>query len=431
MASQPQACGILPAVPLPAPVMSSDPERGVRRCAVVLFESRESLAFDLHSLLQGGAGLAVTLEWFALAPHLGTGVGVSPAEREVLGRIGETLWQPYEAVHAIHPAGVVEGLLAKGLLVTNDGSHAGHYQADEKVRAQHWNPLSAVTHAFSRWDEVNAGDAARASGLKTIRDMVERFGATPPQFHARSNAEQRVALPAPEKTALDALLEQRVTCRNFDASRALDAATLSRVLHRVFGAQAQWEAAPDSFVVKKTSPSGGGLHATEAYLLVRHVDGVAPGLYHYHAGDHALEPIDLDAPDTLGERALRFVAGQHWFAGAPVQVVLAPRFRRSFWKYRNHAKAYRALILDAGHLSQTLYLTATEFGLGAFITAAINEVEIERAFGLDPLEEGPLAVCGFGWRGDVRETVEFDPLNAVWAQASGEPTPAPQAPTPD
>jgi SagB-type dehydrogenase family enzyme len=95
-------------------------------------------------------------------------------------------------------------------------------------------------------------------------------------------------------------------------------------------------------------------------------------------------------------------------------VMPTSRFIRNFWKYRNHAKAYRALILDVGHLSQTLYLAATELGLAAFITAAVNEIDIENAFGLDPLEEGPLAVCGFGLRGPERNEVEFDPLNAVW-----------------
>ena len=98
-------------------------------------------------------------------------------------------------------------------------------------------------------------------------------------------------------------------------------------------------------------------------------------------------------------------------------VIPTSRFRRNFWKYRNHAKAYRALILDVGHLSQTMYLAATELGLAAFITAAINEVDFEQAFGLDPLEEGPLAVCGFGMRAAQRGEVEFDPLNAVWPAA--------------
>ena len=54
-------------------------------------------------------------------------------------------------------------------------------------------------------------------------------------------------------------------------------------------------------------------------------------------------------------------------------------------------------MLDGGHLSQTLHLSAIELGRGAFVTSAFNEVDIERAFGLDPLVDGPLAICCFGW----------------------------------
>ena len=75
---------------------------------------------------------------------------------------------------------------------------------------------------------------------------------------------------------------------------------------------------------------------------------------------------------------------------------------------------YRVCVLDAGHLSQTLFLSATEQGLGAFITAAINEVDIERAFGLVGFVDGPLAVCGFGIRADTMTTAELDPNRQVW-----------------
>ncbi|MGO4780980.1 nitroreductase family protein, partial [Lysobacter sp. 2RAB21] len=85
------------------------------------------------------------------------------------------------------------------------------------------------------------------------------------------------------------------------------------------------------------------------------------------------------------------------------------------------AKAYRALVLDSGHLSQTLYLSATELGLGAFVTSAINEIDIEQAFGLDPLVEGPLAICGFGWRGEHMRTSEFDPTEEVWNKKPKNP----------
>ncbi|MNW17772.1 hypothetical protein D3C71_2170750 [compost metagenome] len=55
------------------------------------------------------------------------------------------------------------------------------------------------------------------------------------------------------------------------------------------------------------------------------------------------------------------------------------------------------------------------------MTSAINEIDIERGFGLDPLVEGPLAVCGFGWRAQRMETTEFDPNEEVWT-----PTPEKQ-----
>jgi putative peptide maturation dehydrogenase len=169
-------------------------------------------------------------------------------------------------------------------------------------------------------------------------------------------------------------------------------------------------------LLKKGVPSAGGLHAVEAYLLIQRVEGIPAGLYHYQPIAHALEPVrELDASEAAS-LARRFVAAQAYYAGAPLQIALVARFERNFWKYRNHAKAYRAVILDAGHLSQALYLAATELDLGAFITAAINEVEIEQAFGLEPMTEGPLAVCGFGVRAQERETVEFDPAHKVWPE---------------
>lgn len=72
------------------------------------------------------------------------------------------------------------------------------------------------------------------------------------------------------------------------------------------------------------------------------------------------------------------------------------------------------MLLDAGHLAQTFALVAAELGLGAFVTAAINEVDMERALGLDGMAEGPLAVLGLGPRAARMDKGEFDPAAAVW-----------------
>jgi SagB-type dehydrogenase family enzyme len=91
-----------------------------------------------------------------------------------------------------------------------------------------------------------------------------------------------------------------------------------------------------------------------------------------------------------------FLGGQWYFASAPVLFVMAARFDRSFWKYRDHDKAYAAILLDAGHLSQTFYLVCEELRLGAFVAGAINDATIDERLGLRMFEEGALVICGCG-----------------------------------
>jgi SagB-type dehydrogenase family enzyme len=119
-------------------------------------------------------------------------------------------------------------------------------------------------------------------------------------------------------------------------------------------------------------------------------------LYHYDSEPHALELLERLEPEAAGSLATQFVCGQTYFASAHVLFGLAARFDRSYWKYRRHQKAYASILLDAGHLSQTLYLVAAELGLGAFVTTVINNAEIDERLGLDAIDEGIVAVCGLG-----------------------------------
>jgi putative peptide maturation dehydrogenase len=159
-------------------------------------------------------------------------------------------------------------------------------------------------------------------------------------------------------------------------------------------------------LVRRASPSGGGLHPIEACVLVARVEGVEPGLYHYRARDHALEL--LQALDEQGVRALalRFVAGQEYFVDAQALCVLSARFERSYWRYRDNNRAYAVVLMDAAHISQTFYLACTELGLGAFVTAAVNVAEIDEALGLDGFREGALAICGCGIPATARPGLE-------------------------
>ena len=388
----------------------------VRRCAVVLVEPRESVDFNLAELALGQTGVRERLGWLALAAHCDDEIPLDMAEVAALGALSPGHWQSLDELSQRHPRAVLDALLAKGLLIAQepaDEASRRYTQADAAVRAVHWRGLSAVAHRHTRWRDVDSEAVERLFSEASPQTFLERLGPAPSVVGERTSIAPRLPLEKPSPSSLDALMDRRVTCRNFDAA-PLPHNVFSAVLYRAFGARAVSDYAPGVQLLKKGVPSAGGLHAIEAYLLVQRVEGIPAGLYHYHPIAHALEPVrELDANEAAS-LARRFIAAQAYYAAAPLQLALVARFERNFWKYRNHAKAYRAVVLDAGHLSQAIYLAATELNLGAFITAAINEVEIEQAFGLEPMTEGSLAVCGFGVRARERVTVEFDPAHKVW-----------------
>ena len=65
------------------------------------------------------------------------------------------------------------------------------------------------------------------------------------------------------------------------------------------------------------------------------------------------------------------------------------------WKY-GHSRAYRTVLIEAGHLAQTFCLTATALGLAPFTTMAFSESALEALLGLDGVLECPIYVAGVG-----------------------------------
>lgn len=382
----------------------------VRRCAIVLFEPVEDLRLDLRSLGAGGDGVARVMSWQALAPHLDAPVQVDAAQRELIGVLSPSRWVEADAMQGP----LLEGLIALGLVVSDAPAHAPMRERDERLRLTHWHPLAAVLHAFTRWDGVDTVANMRDAGTVDAVQLRARLGPPPTEVRIHGGDDVRMALERPESTPLDALFARRATCRNFDAARPLPKGSLSQVMMRTFAVHGRVDVTSDLAFLKKNVPSGGGLHPIEAYLVVQHVEGVSAGLYHYRPDLHAIEHLP-QAGRPSREFVLAALAQQHWFADAHVLVIMVCRYERTFWKYRRHAKGYRVVAMEAGHLSQQLALAATDAGLGAFVTGAVNERQIERALNLDPAREGVLAVCGFGWRGQHMHEAELDPAARVWS----------------
>jgi putative peptide maturation dehydrogenase len=377
---------------------------------MVFVELEKEPRFDFGQLLVGGDGLDRSVRWLAHAPHLRLPVLVTLAQLAVLQAVDADQGEDMDRLVERHGLDVIRELLDAGLLVSETSLDERGQACDAAARRVPWWPPALLAQSGGGWTGIDIEARHEAGLMPSAAQLVVSNGPAPAPGYERRPGQAVQPLRPPARRELDGLLAQRRTCRNFDEHAALSAQDLATMLHRVWGAIGTRELAPGAVAVKKTSPAGGGLHAVEAYVLVQRAEGLAPGLYHYLPLEHALEPMQAMQDDAAAALAHRFLAGQHWFANVPVLVVMTARFDRLFWKYRRHAKAWRVAHLDVGHLSQTMYLSAADLGLGAFVTAAINDLDIEAALELAPLQEAALAIVGFGPRSERSTTIELDQL---------------------
>ena len=203
-----------------------------------------------------------------------------------------------------------------------------------------------------------------------------------------------------ETSPVASLLRERHSTRVFDDQRPITLVELSRFLEGTTRVQSQGKSSldlgEDSPAVEYASrpyPSGGGSWELELYLAVDKCEGLARGFYHYDAGGHALVPIGVGTHE-LGA----LLRGAEFAMGAPavpqILITIAARFGRTTWKYSS--LAYALILKDVGVLLQTLYLMATEMGLGGCAIGTANIELFAKMTGLEFHVEGPVGQFALG-----------------------------------
>ena len=237
-------------------------------------------------------------------------------------------------------------------------------------------------------------DAPYVGGDWTIEQILATIPNTPsPPLFKKTEGAESISLPfhEMETDSFYRTLHARRTQRKFSEAQA-PLESISRLLQTTWGVQGYVESKYFGSLPLKTSPSGGARNPIEVYLMALRVKGLDAGLYHYDARDHALERISLGATP---QRARAFCADQPFVAHSSALFIMTGVFARTMWKYP-HPRAYRVVLLDAGHLGQTFCLTATRMGLAPFSTAALKDSLIEKDLGIDGISESVLYVTGFG-----------------------------------
>lgn len=277
-------------------------------------------------------------------------------------------------------------LLNNGLLVQK---HSPEATKDEKLHSSWsaWMPQAAFFHFGTK-------DVPYESNPRELRRLEKRLSKASPQPPwSKSYSAVSIKLEHPESEAefVRVLLHRR-THRRF-SKRPVSLSTLSSLLYYSWGVTGFLEVPILGRLPLKTSPSAGARHPIETYVLSIRVTGLAPGLYYYNGGAHSLQ--QLRALRKPGLKAAQFCAGQTWTTHAAALFVMTAVFPRAMWKYPT-SRAYRTVLLDAGHVCQSFCLTATWLGLAPFCTMALQDSKIEKELGIDGVKESVLYICGVG-----------------------------------
>ncbi len=233
----------------------------------------------------------------------------------------------------------------------------------------------AFLHGY-REDDPYMEDFESDQDLKRPQPPLTKPAMTPEAQH--------IALPR----EFDGLLRQQdlsalLCARRSDRVFTDEVLTLPQLSYLLWATQGVQEICGQNYATLRPVPCGGARHEFETYLLVRKVDGLEPGVYHYLPMTHMVER--LRGMDDFSGTVSSLLCGQSWAAKANVVFLWTIVPYRAEWRYGIYA--HRPALIDLGHVGQNLYLASAALGLGTCTLAAFSDEECTALLGLDGEEE--------------------------------------------
>jgi len=249
-----------------------------------------------------------------------------------------------------------------------------------------WGRLSAAWRGLGDVDDPGETyHQLSKPGYLQVVSTIMNWGIRPPTFKSYPDA-KKIPLPMeqrPRGLSLEEAIERRRSWREYKGG-PVSLADLSRILYYSAGIT-------DPGQEYRAAPSAGALYPIEIYPVVNKVQGLAAGIYHYAVRDHALE---LVKEGDFRSELVRHAVGQEMVWDAQVVLILTAVFQRTRWKYGE--RAYRYILLEAGHIGQNVYLAAGSAGLGACAIGAFFDDDLNHLLGLDGREEAAVYMLTVG-----------------------------------
>jgi len=288
------------------------------------------------------------------------------------------------------PSGQIKAALRKLVRVSMLHASNSRLPATETAMARwsDWNPAAGFFHDATK-------DTRYERNPKKVLAFLRarlRSRPVPPKTKTYAGVDKVTLPPVPARGVFSQVLLSRRTWRRFGTA-PMSTTAFSALMDLTFRAQQFLDLGAFGPAMLRTSPSAGACNPLEAYVIVRRVTGVPTGIYHYAPLKHELARVN-NARRGVIERHL---PGQSWYGEASFVVLMTAIFGRAGWKYP-FPRAYRTVLLEAGHFCQTFCLAATALGLAPFCSAALADSTIERDLGIDGVNESVVYACGAGTR---------------------------------
>jgi SagB-type dehydrogenase family enzyme len=153
-----------------------------------------------------------------------------------------------------------------------------------------------------------------------------------------------------------------------------------------------WKQIPGTDVrwALRVNPSSGNLHPTETHLILRGVEGIEDGIYHFRVDTFTLEARFQG--DVTG--VMRAISRMASFECGAVTFLLTSILWREAWKYRD--RAFRYCHHDLGHALGAITVMLQGLGHSPRAAHLFDDRELMRWTGLAGTDERPGLLISFG-----------------------------------
>jgi len=219
-----------------------------------------------------------------------------------------------------------------------------------------------------------------------VGDLFREKPKQPPQYKVYAGA-TKIELPKPEYTGMtvEEAFKKRRSVRNY-STKPISKAQLSQLLFAAQGVTGKMYGK-----ALRTAPSAGALYPFEIYIIVNNVQDLPRGIYHYSVLDHALE---LVKPGDFRGQITDAGLDQEMLGDAGVTFVLSAIFDRVRHKYGERGLRY--VYMEAGHISQNIYLQAVSLGLGSVCAGAFLDEKVNQLIDVDGWKEAGVYLHAVG-----------------------------------